>query len=101
MADYCISICDMPLLDISKIVLQSGNNRVVADFQHPRILNQVAFTASLDFHFRDKGRWYTQLRVYDGPGVLVNQAVKARIKEQLTNIFVPYFNSVLRGIKLW
>jgi hypothetical protein len=50
---------------------------------------------------RDKNKWYTHLKIDSEADVNVNQDVKERIRELLTDMFMPYFNRLLEEGRLW
>jgi len=98
---YCISLYDLSVIEIREIMMQRKSSSLIAYFYHPRILNKYAFSVQIDFHMRDKNKWYTHLKIDSETDVNVNQAVKERIRELLTDMFMPYFNRLLEEGRLW
>jgi len=98
---YCISLYDLSIMEIREIILQRKDSRLIAYLYHPRILNSHAFSVQIDFHMRDQGKWYTNLKIHEGIDVNINQETKDRVRELLTSIFVPYFDRLIEEGSLW
>jgi hypothetical protein len=96
-----ISLQDIILLDIRKVVVQPKSNRVLVYFHHPSMPKAVAFSASLSFHLMNHKEWYTSFQLHESIDVTVDTYLKTRVKNQLTTIFTPYFDSTLKGMKIW
>jgi len=96
-----LAMCDIINLSIRKVILQPKSSRVVAYFDHTTLPQNPIFTASLSFHAKDKGKWYTSFSLYTGNGVTVDGILQEKVKTQMTKIFSPYFDSLMSGERLW
>ena len=98
---YCISLYDLPMMEIRKIILQRHSSKLIAYFHHSRFPDHLAFCAHIDFQMRDKKKWYTHLEIYEDGDVTINQAVKDRVREQLTDMFMTHFDRLIEEGRLW
>lgn len=98
---YCISLYDLSVVEIREIVMQRKSSGLTAYFYHPRVPGKPAFSVRIDFQMRDENRWYTSLKIDSESNINVNQAVKDRVRELLTDMFVPYFDRLLEEGRLW
>ena len=98
---YCISLYDLPVIEIREIIMQRKSSGLTAYFYHPRVPASPAFSVQLDFQMKDENKWYTSLKIDSRPNIYVNQAAKDGVRELLTDMFVPYFDRLLEEGRLW
>ena len=88
-------------LSVRKVIVQQKSGRVVAFFSHTRYPGKNAFTAAVKFYMKDRGKWITNLRIYEGNNITLNDNIKDMIQKQLTKMFSPYFDGSIEGHKPW
>lgn len=100
-APLYIAMCDLARLKIRKVIIQPKSWRAVVFFQHPSMLDRVAFSASVTFQLKDGPQWHTSFTIRATELVNVDKLVESVLKNQLTVILSPYFTSLFLGESPW
>ena len=94
---YQIAMCDIPSLSIREVIVPIKGDTVIVNFRHQRFKNQLVFAAFLKLHFTDGSEIYTDLRIKESGDIVVSNAVRSRLQEQLDIIFTSYFIRLTGG----
>jgi hypothetical protein len=100
-AGLYVAFYDLVNLSMRKVILQPKSSRVVVYFHHLTLPRNPIFSASLDFHMRDKSKWYTHFEIHGAGDVHVDKVLEKRIETQMVKIFSPYFDSLINKERLW
>ena len=88
-------------IELIKVVVHRRSDIIVAFFRHTKYPKKNVFTATIKFYMRDEGKWVTNLKIYEAPGVIVADDIKERLESQLAKTFSPYFDHMMEGLKPW
>ena len=96
-----VTTVDLLQLEVRKIIIQPKSWRAVVYFQHPRITNRAAFSASMTFQIKDNDKWYTSFDINSTKDVIVGEKAKLKLEKRLSLILAPYFSSLWSKERPW
>lgn len=96
-----LSIVDLILLGIHKVILRRNCNEAVVYFQHYSLPMTSVFVAILTFHITDYNKHNVSIKMNEAKNVVVSAELKRKVKQQLLIIFSKYFDDFIFGTIRW